>query len=273
MQASATQVWNRWGRGATAALALAVLTATVAASEERGADAGAAPKAAPSDSVGAGHAPPASAGEKGEKRGERDDAGSHPNRDADNRGDAGRIDRGAKAGPKGGPKSEPRAGTTTGPKIGDKIGTHGPDTIDMSVASPLRLPRTNGRDRLFKKIEAAKVAPVPRPHPHIVGPGIAGPAPRNAIGIASFEPNVRPQGFNALHPGPIPGPGSGASIRVDVAVPGPNGWHPGSSAPTAPMRGALNGTNFVRIGSGPAVIGGSARTVTGINGTTFRPKY
>lgn len=269
MERSATHAWNRWGLSATAALALAVLTATVATSEERGADAGAAPKAAPSDSAGAAHAPPASAGDKGEKHSEQDDAGSHANRDADNRRDAGRINRGANVGPKLGPKSEPKAGTTTGPKIG----THGPDTIDMSVAAPLRLPRTNGRDRLFKKIEAAKFAPVPRPHPHIAGPGIIGPAPRNAIGIASFEPNVRPQGFNALHPGLIPGPASGASIRVNVAVPGPNGWHPGSSAPTTPMRGALNGTNFVRAGSGPAVIGGSARTVTGINGTTFRPKY
>jgi hypothetical protein len=37
---------------------------------------------------------------------------------------------------------------------------------------------------------------------------------------------------------------------------------------------AINGTGMTRIGSGPGVIGGAARNLSGsINGTSFRPKY
>jgi hypothetical protein len=42
--------------------------------------------------------------------------------------------------------------------------------------------------------------------------------------------------------------------------------------PTAPNRGAINGTGLTRRGFGPAAIGGPARPVAGISGTTIRPK-
>jgi hypothetical protein len=51
----------------------------------------------------------------------------------------------------------------------------------------------------------------------------------------------------------------------------PNAWHPGAITPTA--RGTLNGTALVRVGSGAPVIGGPAKAVTGINGTTLRHKH
>jgi hypothetical protein len=43
--------------------------------------------------------------------------------------------------------------------------------------------------------------------------------------------------------------------------------------PTAPTHGVINGTGVVQRGSGPPRIGGPATSVTGINGTTIRPKH
>ena len=76
-------------------------------------------------------------------------------------------------------------------------------------------------------------------------------------------------------PGTDPGQGSpaGTPVRTGVIAPIPNTWHPGLPAPAAPPIHGVNGTTIVRAGTGPAVIGGGARTATGINGTTFRPRY
>ncbi|MGO9702734.1 MAG: hypothetical protein ACLPX7_26140 [Xanthobacteraceae bacterium] len=38
-------------------------------------------------------------------------------------------------------------------------------------------------------------------------------------------------------------------------------------------RSAINGTNLIRAGSAPSGIGGPAKTVAGINGTTIRPPH
>jgi hypothetical protein len=130
MQMLPDQLWKRWGRYAVAAFALALLAAGTATGAEpaRGTHAGAAPKAAPSDAGSANHAPPPSASDKGDKRGERgehDDGHQHataPNRDAGNRGDAAHLDRG------------PKPGLRSGDKVGPP---HGVDTIDTSVAAPV----------------------------------------------------------------------------------------------------------------------------------------
>jgi hypothetical protein len=46
---------------------------------------------------------------------------------------------------------------------------------------------------------------------------------------------------------------------------GPSGAHPSNTA-------AISGTGMAHAGTGPAAIGGSARVVTGVNGSTVRAK-
>ena len=43
--------------------------------------------------------------------------------------------------------------------------------------------------------------------------------------------------------------------------------------PAALNRGTINGTNLARPGFGPSSVGGPAKQVTGISGTTIRPKH
>jgi hypothetical protein len=265
--ALARQASNCARHCACAALALAMLTTTVAFAEEGGSAAAASTKAPANDTVGdAGHAaqPPAAnaadthTGNRGAEPAEAHRHGARSDRDADTKRDASRLEHGTKSGIDRGNKAGP-------PSVG---------TLDNQMVAPVRqLPRTSARDRLFKKIEATKVTPAVRPHPYVANSTAMTGPPRNAIGIASLDANPAAHALNAMHPGlPSPGGGGGTgSTRIGAITPIPGSWHPGLAPAAAP--GAINGTAVVRLGSGPAVVGGAAQVVTGINGTTIRPKH
>jgi hypothetical protein len=130
-------------------------------------------------------------------------------------------------------------------------------------------PPMSTRDRLFQLMRAATPKPSARPRP----PSLAGPATplRNAIGIRIDSPAVARRATIA-HWGQQPA--HVATIgTTPTAAPASNAWHPGAMTSTPAARGTLNGTALVRIGAGAPVIGGPAKAVTGINGTTLRRKH
>ena len=49
--------------------------------------------------------------------------------------------------------------------------------------------------------------------------------------------------------------------------------HPIATSPTARPATGINGTGMVRPGRGPGVVGGAAKNMASINGTTIRPKH
>ncbi len=89
----------------------------------------------------------------------------------------------------------------------------------------------------------------PHPQPAAV-PGIAEPISRNAIGAP-----VAAQGAGLAKPGNSP---------VHSVAP---------AAAAAPNSGKIAGSAFVRPATAPAALGGPARPVAVINGSTIRPKH
>ena len=106
---------------------------------------------------------------------------------------------------------------------------------------------------------------------------------RNAIGvavgphdnIAHRDSHVAPLVVRS----PVGTAGVGASANGGIArasgIPETNKFaHP--MAPPGvvpPPRGTISGTGLVQRGSGPAQIGGPAKSFAGINGTSIRPKH
>ena len=101
---------------------------------------------------------------------------------------------------------------------------------------------------------------------------------RNAIGIAS---PIHPPG-GGMAPGqphsqpPIPihpiAPLTASDHPVVAAAPH-NIAVPVAHLPPPPNTAAISGTGVARPGVGPGIIGGAAKKVTGINGTSIRPRY
>jgi hypothetical protein len=104
---------------------------------------------------------------------------------------------------------------------------------------------------------------------------------RDAIGVSVARPGGMEQG-SAEHPlgnNPVGAPtGFGANNSGGVARPGGALGHPPSNAnpnvrSSTLNRGTINGTNVARPGVGPPSVGGPAKPMTGISGTTIRPKH
>ena len=155
-------------------------------------------------------------------------------------------------------------GARSGLRRGTKPVAPSLDKLDVSV--PRLLPKGNARDRLFRKIEAVKLAPIHHQRP--AGPiSPTGPA-RNAIGVIPVDVHS-----GATHLAAIPvNPGRGP-----IGLPNPpRNWvrvPPVPAAVPTPPHGLINGTTVQHVGSGPGTLGGPARLATGINGTTFKPKH
>jgi hypothetical protein len=106
---------------------------------------------------------------------------------------------------------------------------------------------------------------------------------RNAIGMPVAEGAERRQSerhdFPSVGQSPIAGvvsaAGSGTG-NLSKAEGGPAGIVRPAPIPavtaTTLYRGTINGTSLVRPGFGPSGVGGPARAVAGISGTTIRPK-
>ena len=88
---------------------------------------------------------------------------------------------------------------------------------------------------------------------------------RHDVPAVVHEPAVAPKGFGAN--------ASGGGARTGISV-----GRSSSNAnlivrPSALNRGTINGTTFARPGVGSSSVGGPAKPVAGISGTTIRPKH
>ncbi|MFY9894151.1 MAG: hypothetical protein WAK63_08440 [Xanthobacteraceae bacterium] len=88
---------------------------------------------------------------------------------------------------------------------------------------------------------------------------------RHDVPAVVHEPAVAPTGFGAN--------ASSGGARTDISV-----GRPSSNAnlivrPSALNRGTINGTSLARPGLGSSSIGGPAKPIAGINGTTIRSKH
>ena len=117
-----------------------------------------------------------------------------------------------------------------------------------------------------------------RPHiaahtPAFRRPSLAMPASpvRNAIGIPIGNPGGSPGFLRANTPIGVPKMGGGAGpTNPGVVVIRPT---PPTATANQPHHADLTGTGMVHVGSGPATVGGAARTAGGINGTDFRSRH
>jgi hypothetical protein len=143
--------------------------------------------------------------------------------------------------------------------------------------------------RLGKRDELREGDTKPRPFArHIFRPRrseSSGHVTRDAIGVPVAHPGGIEQGREERHdipalvnnPGAVP-TGFGANASGGLARTGGTPGRPPSNAypivrPTALNRGTINGTTIVRPGFGPSSVGGPAKPVAGISGTTIRPKH
>lgn len=146
---------------------------------------------------------------------------------------------------------------------------HGPPTLREDGKGPKAMLRsfTHGNGQTHQRLAT-------RP---------SGPVVRNAIGIV-----VGPHDNSVHHDGRVAplvvrGPagatgvttGAGGAIAKATGIPETNKFaHP---VPTPglvpPRRATISGTGLVQRGSGPAQIGGPAKSVVGISGTNVRPKH
>ncbi len=157
------------------------------------------------------------------------------------------------------------------------------DAIDTSITVQPR--------RLGKRDELREGDTKPRPFArHIFRPRrSAHESPGGTTRDAIASPVVRHDGMEqgsgqrrdlpALRHDPATAPtGIGANASSDVAKPGGAFGHTLSNAkqivrPAALNRGAINGTSLARRGLGSSSIGGPAKPIAGINGTTIRPTH
>lgn len=157
------------------------------------------------------------------------------------------------------------------------------DAIDTRITVP---PQRPGRRDAVKEGDS-KARPFAR---HIFRPPRSAhenPArvTRDAIGLPIGRHEGIEQGSAERHDTPalVNNPaaaptGFGANTSGGSARPGEVFAHPLSNAnpiarSSAPNRGTVNGTNLARPGAGPSSVGGPAKPVAGINGTSFRSKH
>jgi len=146
-----------------------------------------------------------------------------------------------------------------------------PDLPDMRAAPAVpQIPRLSARDRLFRLMQTARPRLPARLHP--LNPAVPSTPVRNAIGVR-IDTGAAARTTTMPHWSQSP-TRAGTGATPMAAPPSiTNAWRPGAAVPAPAARGALNGTALVHRGSGAPVIGGPAKTTTGINGTTLRPKH
>jgi hypothetical protein len=150
------------------------------------------------------------------------------------------------------------------------------DGIDTRVTVQPRRP--GGRRDKVGNTVVKSIAPRNLLARRMAAPGALGPVVRDAIGV-SVTHREGLEHFTIVVHGPATGAigiAGGATGRVAKpegsiapAIPNANAL----VRPTVLNRGAINGTSLVRPGSSPSGVGGPAKTVAGINGTTIRSKH
>jgi hypothetical protein len=212
-------------------------------------------RAAPKEALPREGAPGAQGPSHDDRRAKKDVDGEHP--------DHAPADKG---------KSPPTKGAGT-PEIHMK--DLGP--VDTRITVPPQPRRTDERKQnpLLHSPTGLRTQP-----PHTQRPG--GATPRNSIGEAvpsSAQPGARAPSQGSSPGAAAPpvtargstGPGNPAAALGNPAL-APFHPHPITAAPEAP-RSTINGTSVARRGNGPSGIGGQAKPLAGINGSTIRPKH
>jgi hypothetical protein len=191
----------------------------------------------------------------------------------------------------------PKNGGVQVPSIGEAIGrdsnsvesrARDVNAIDASITAPSRR-TSNNADKLRTLKSLTFIAPRGAPLRRSSTSGVVNHSTRNAIGM----PVVRHLGGENNHAvsilaaatagvdrsvdhGLVKVDGSaerGSSGRPNIVSSAIGRQNTSSPAiPTAANRGMIDGTKLGRLGVGPSTIGGPAKTVASINGTTIRPR-
>jgi hypothetical protein len=192
-------------------------------------------------------------------------------------------------GPKGrGVKTPTGEGSHAVAKGGNSPDTHAGD----SNAIDTRITVQSGRSRnTSDKARDAKsnfkiIAPGSVHARRLPAPGAVKPNARNAIGLAvtrheGVQEHIgEPHGVpvqNAIHDAPgIAASGASNLAKTDGGLDRPAIGRPSASpvvSAPVPQRGTINGTGLIRPSSAPSGLGGPAKVVAGINGTSTRPKH
>ena len=139
---------------------------------------------------------------------------------------------------------------------------HPRDTIDAGTTA-LSPRRTHESDKARNAATALKIGvPGNSQTRHMPAAGAPNPVARSAIGlpIAPRE-NLNPGASERLH---LPNPNTANSGRPNPgAITTAGVWGPGK----------IDGAGLIRPARAPTGLGGPAKAVAGINGTTLRPKY
>jgi hypothetical protein len=153
--------------------------------------------------------------------------------------------------------------------------------IDTSIAPPRRLDKKSKIGEGKAAIESLAMRNLHRRM--LSAPRPSHPAVRNAIGVpmpqhkaAERHDSVHPNALAIPHNTPaatavVPGAAGSRLTKIEGAdrhVPNPNPV----ITPPAARSGAITGTALTHHNSGPSQIGGPKAAMTGINGTTIRPK-
>lgn len=158
------------------------------------------------------------------------------------------------------------------------------NAIDTRITVQSR--RTNNKPDKLRDLKTKAIAPRGVQARRRTAPGTGDHVARNAIGLPMVRhQDVRGRDGETRRVVPI-STSAAAGIdrnmpnrlaKADTSVAGqPSVIEPNAiptAAPAAPNRGMINGTKVVRLGFAPAVIGGPTRTVAGISGNMFRPRY
>jgi len=165
---------------------------------------------------------------------------------------------------------ETKAKAATDQKSGEDTG---PAPIDTRIPEQSKRP-LNVPDKITPNKTIAKPTNVPPPNSTVA---------RNAIGaVLTNEPTALPRQGPVLVPGSATGAagaitgnvnGSRAGTTGSGNPKGQQGTGLATAAPATINRSVVNGTGLGRLGSGPAIVGGTARPVAQINGATIRAKH
>jgi hypothetical protein len=167
------------------------------------------------------------------------------------------------------------SGSPSGENTAGGAGKSGPenkdsDRIDTRITVQPHGSAVRRDDAQELKAKARSSARGNLPPHRLSAPDPSGGVARNAIGmpVAPHEDPKRRDGEpSGLRPAaPLPAAAAG---RPPILKP-----NAGSIvSPSASSRGAINGTSVIRPGHAPSGVGGPAKTVAGINGTTIRPRH
>lgn len=186
-----------------------------------------------------------------------------------------------------GPRGTPLQGTpaaSAGPK--ETPLTANPIDTSITVQPPRNAKNTPRHHEALKKPHPTSPSAVSARHQN-PATGSGGHATRNAIGVplppdrSNTHPVEGSRGTTPIVPnaaGPMTAPG------VDELASRPQeggGLTPGAqkivrplvTPPTVGPATGINGTGVVRPGHGPGTVGGAAKNLAAINGTTIRPKH